>query len=708
MWVSFFDNVYAYDLVGEELTVEDLFGRIRDTKAVTKSAMPLFKCARLGSLRTPPDPTNPRRGNSLRHDANVQMVSGIELDYDGESMPFAEAVDRLDKADVAFLAYTSPSHTAAKPRWRVVCPFSQELRPAERARYVSWVNGLLGGGLSRESWPISQAFYYGGINAEPEEMHLGDSERCIDEADFEAIAQPYTPSGTTTAGGKAPRPDFDKMTEPELLDVIRSGAHYWNPAKRLLAMWAKQGVSQGDAESNLISAFDDVPAADRGKKWTKEKAKIRRWVQDCYAKALKVNRTPAFAQLLAALEGEPHWHRAVLANAFTNQTEICTPWPPRPGQIAAGYRELADADILELLAHLQTNGAAYAHKATVWDVVTLLASRNERHPPREWLKSLKWDGVERVHRLFVDYFPATVPDLPHAQDQAAVDHRNDVIAYYEATAACFLVGLVARISLPGVKVDTLPCLIGPQGFLKSQGLQALMHDPAWFSDDLASQVGDRDTKEGMTGKWLIELSEFPHIRKDVDRVKAFFSRQTDRYRKAYGRSSADHPRQCGFCATTNELEFLDMSGNRRVWPIPLAASVNVTTIIADRDQLWAEAVHLYSDSVEWWLTPSLEAIAEELQDVYTEEDVWDEDIAKAINGIAPLDQKGNRPPFTRRDVLKAMGFCFIQGEPSCAKKADEMRAARRLRRLGYERDPHRVRGPGARVRYWIATPQART
>lgn len=63
-----------------------------------------------------------------------------------------------------------------------------------------------------------------------------------------------------------------------------------------------------------------------------------------------------------------------------------------------------------------------------------------------------------------------------------------------------MVGGVARVMRPGVKVDTLPCLIGPQGFLKSQGLQALVPDPAWFSDDLATAVGDRDAKESMTAK----------------------------------------------------------------------------------------------------------------------------------------------------------------------------------------------------------------
>ena len=45
---------------------------------------------------------------------------------------------------------------------------------------------------------------------------------------------------------------------------------------------------------------------------------------------------------------------------------------------------------------------------------------------------------------------------------------------------------------------------------------------------------ERDTKDSLTGKWLVgKLAELPHVRKEEERVKAFFSRQTDRYRRAY-------------------------------------------------------------------------------------------------------------------------------------------------------------------------------
>ena len=96
----------------------------------------------------------------------------------------------------------------------------------------------------------------------------------------------------------------------------------------------------------------------------------------------------------------------------------------------------------------------------------------------------------------------------------------------------------ARAFEPGCKVDCLPVVVGPQGWNESRAIQALVPVPAWFSDDLSTALVDRDSKESLTGKWIIELAEFPHIRREIEKVKAFFSRQADRFRRAYDRTCA--------------------------------------------------------------------------------------------------------------------------------------------------------------------------
>jgi hypothetical protein len=558
---------------------------------------------------------------------------------------------------------------------------------ADRARLMNGLNGLLGGVLSRESWVLSQSFYYGGINGPPAEAHLGVAERCIDEVDLDTIALPYR-SAAGAGGAQGAAPDFDAMDEGELLDVIQRGTHFWRPAKRLLSMWARQGVSQGDAENNLTSAFDALPQAARGKKWAKGRTAIPRWVKDCYAHALKQRPSAMFLRLLAKLEDEPHWRGALQTNAFTETIEVCTPFPPKPGQTPGFHRAMRDEDALEALAYWQGNGFSEVKKGTIWDVLTLAAARKSYHPVRDHLDGrVSWDEQERVARLFLDYFPGELPDKEDGR------RHDEVTAYYEQVAMCFMVGAVARIYQPGCKLDTLPVLVSPQGFNKSQGLQALCPDSSWYTDDLSTAVWDRDAKESLVGKWIVELSEFPHIRKEVERVKAFFSRQSDRFRRAYGRLNADHPRQSVFVATANELEFLDVTGNRRCWPIPLDRPADIAAIERDREQLWAEALHSYRQGVTWWLSPGLEAIANGIQDGFVESDEWDELIQEFIaHGAAP--NNGKCPPFTIRSVLGHLGFGFTPGQANFATKADEMRVARRLRRLGFRKDPHRSRANG--------------
>jgi hypothetical protein len=123
--------------------------------AGSKDKLPLLKLGRFGD--TPTDK------GSLRYNANVLAVEGIEGDYDGEVIPIAEAAAKLRAAGISGLVYSSPSHRTDAPRWRVLCPFSSPLPPAKRERLCARLNGVLGGVLSGESFTLSQAYYYGGI-----------------------------------------------------------------------------------------------------------------------------------------------------------------------------------------------------------------------------------------------------------------------------------------------------------------------------------------------------------------------------------------------------------------------------------------------------------------------------------------------------------------------------------------------------------------
>jgi len=187
----------------QRFALEELQAKILSTTAPTKAALPWLKLARFGDAKT-------KRG-SLRHDANVLAITGIEADYDAEEIAFGDAVERLAGAGILALLYTSPSHTEDTPRWRVLCPTSQELPPDRRAHLVARLNGLLGGVLAAESFTLSQAYYFGSINRNPSHQAVITPGKPIDEAqelDARAIGKPK-PSrrreGSTREGGDGTR-----------------------------------------------------------------------------------------------------------------------------------------------------------------------------------------------------------------------------------------------------------------------------------------------------------------------------------------------------------------------------------------------------------------------------------------------------------------------------------------------------------------------
>ena len=146
-----------------------------------------------------------------------------------------------------------------------------------------------------------------------------------------------------------------------------------------------------------------------------------------------------------------------------------------------------------------------------------------------------------------------------------------------------------------------------------------------------------------------------------------------------------------------------MTGNRRFWPIQLARPVEIEAVVRDREQLWAEAVYLYRQGFQWWLTPSLEAIAAEMQDAFLEEDTWDGLIADWVERKAPRDTRSRLLPFPTRAVLQGLGYGLSpeQGDKRIvATKVDEMRVTRCLKRLGYVRDRHPKLAQGRRERFW--------
>jgi predicted P-loop ATPase len=162
-----------------------------------------------------------------------------------------------------------------------------------------------------------------------------------------------------------------------------------------------------------------------------------------------------------------------------------------------------------------------------------------------------------------------------------------------------MIGAIARVMRPGCKVDHVLVLEGPQGIGKSQAA-ATLADEAWFTDSLPRDLGEKDAAIHLQGRLIVELSELSQLKRgEIETVKAFISRQTDKFRPPFGRVEIEVPRQCVFIGTTNEAEYLvDVTGNRRFWPIR-CGKIDIAALKRDRAQLWAEAVHRFRKHEPW-------------------------------------------------------------------------------------------------------------
>jgi predicted P-loop ATPase len=311
----------------------------------------------------------------------------------------------------------------------------------------------------------------------------------------------------------------------------------------------------------------------------------------------------------------------------------------------------------------------------------------------------RWDGQTRIDKWLTDYCGA--PDTP----------------FIRAIGRKHLVASVRRARQPGCKYDDILVMESPEGKNKSTAIEVLAGKEN-FSDQTILGTDDKVAQEQLTGVWLYEIADLTDIAKaDVNRVKAFASRNTDRARPAYGRVVERRPRRCTLWATTNDIQYLkSQTGNRRFLPASVGR-IELDRLRRDRDQLWGEAAAAEAAGEAIMLDESLWEAAAQEQEARRTTDPWEEILADIPQEVGDgegsvqivWEADGKDGPEERVSTTDLLTLVLRIG-PAQQNQGHMRRLAEIMARLGWQR-PTNKSGQmryGSRVGkgYWRPAPRA--
>ena len=373
----------------------------------------------------------------------------------------------------------------------------------------------------------------------------------------------------------------------------------------------------------------------------------------------------------------PEWRDCVQYDAFADRVVWVAPAPSLASAIGPRVGEDLNDRHCDYVQHwLSCTQGLNVSTQAVHAALVLSAHRRTVHPLQRYLAGLTWDGTPRVEKWLTTYCRAR-PTVETC-----------------AMGMWWLISAVARAMRPGCQVDHLLVLEGGQGAGKTQTVRVLAG--SWYLGNIGD-IRSKDAAINLQGNWLVEIGELDAFRGlAMTRVKDWLTQRIDVYRPPYGRIPVRRPRGCVFIATTNEREyFSDHTGARRFWPVTVGDEIDTPGLERDRDQLWAEARHLFDVGMPWWPPRDqreIRAMIAAAQEERYEVDVWEGMIDDWIKG---REDEG----VTIGEVLE--GALEVKARRDW-DRATQMRVAKALTRLGWHKPAAGKRRAGSRI--WFPAP----
>ena len=218
------------------------------------------------------------------------------------------------------------------------------------------------------------------------------------------------------------------------------------------------------------------------------------------------------------------------------------------------YSRANAANVLPvLLTDYLTRRSMSCSKQVLDDCLVLIEDENRYNPIQEMLKSIQYDGEDRLEEL--------VNILGIAENDTAIRYLTKWLHQ------CVAMALNDENDPYGA--DGVLVIRGPQGAGKTLFCSKIAMKADWFAEGVSIDLDKKDTVIQATGVWIAEMGELDStLKREQLALKAFVTTRSDTYRQPYARVATTKPRRTSFCATVNPQEFLnDETGSRRWWVI---------------------------------------------------------------------------------------------------------------------------------------------
>lgn len=214
------------------------------------------------------------------------------------------------------------------------------------------------------------------------------------------------------------------------------------------------------------------------------------------------------------------------------------------------------------------------------------------NPFAVWVLMRPWDGVDRLQTFYNSL--VTVKDDKGNNDRIK---RRGMLRFAMTV-------LAAGFNNEGIEGGGISLvLVGGQGVGKSYWCSRLTpKHRGWFKDG-AVNPDDKDSVSTAISYLIFELAELDGVfrKADVASLKAFLSRDTDRFRRPYASTDSIFARRTAFIASVNHKEFLvDETGNRRYWSIEVTGVNQLPDDDDWKQQMWAQFYEQHYLKGERW------------------------------------------------------------------------------------------------------------